>query len=605
MSTNQTTKSNAKIKIYIIAGIIFGIVGIFSIVLYLLTINNTDSWLWTSIEPKTVALIVFFIAFILLAIFFFFFKKSLLKQLSTPIVSMIVIAVYIILFFAMMDFQIFYIITGVSIGATFLISMIILTILGIRNPIIHLRDYSIKIGQNDFSFDLQEEITNRQDELGELGRNFQEMADTISQQQRSIREIVDGTAAPIILVNPNMLITDLSKSLENITNYPKSHYLNHSLKTLFAQPEDWFQIQQKIKQQKILTDLKIQLATKNSNRKIAYITIKPLLNSKGDCYSYLITIMDMTQTMELVHEVKTIADQLDQMASQIANSSNQINLSIQTVTQGSQTVANGAKEQNTSIEGAIALLQNIKKISSKVVAGENNVVLLSENGKDMTYMGTQLSEDIAKSIKLIQSDTQNIEQVMNRLAEKSKNITKIVELISNISSETNLLALNAAIEAARAGEAGKGFAVVAEQVRRLAEESHQATEQIKDLIQTIQQDIETAVKSTKVTKASVAKGEQSIVHTRQQLNSLFKVIEETNKEISQNVSVIQQEDEYIQNVAEHFEKIDSITQANHATTMDLSSSAEEMAATLEELSASAEELQATSSRMVRQVSKLS
>ena len=100
----------------------------------------------------------------------------------------------------------------------------------------------------------------------------------------------------------------------------------------------------------------------------------------------------------------------------------------------------------------------------------------------MAQKGKELTDDLVLQMNEISVGAEKVAQTMESLEKKSTEINKIVEVITGIATETNLLALNAAIEAARAGDAGKGFAVVAEQVRKLAEDSKQAADQINDLI---------------------------------------------------------------------------------------------------------------------------
>jgi twitching motility protein PilJ len=106
----------------------------------------------------------------------------------------------------------------------------------------------------------------------------------------------------------------------------------------------------------------------------------------------------------------------------------------------------------------------------------------------------------------IRDQIQETSKRIKRLGESSQEIGSIVELINDISEQTNILALNAAIQAASAGEAGRGFAVVADEVQRLAERSSNATKRIESLVQTIQADTNEAVSSMEQTTSEVVAG---------------------------------------------------------------------------------------------------
>ena len=104
----------------------------------------------------------------------------------------------------------------------------------------------------------------------------------------------------------------------------------------------------------------------------------------------------------------------------------------------------------------------------------------------------------------------NSQEMVFKFGEKTKQIGKIVEMITNIARQTNLLALNATIEAARAGEYGKGFAVVADEVRKLAESTSTAAEQITDLVSEIEHESERVVSSMKETAQNIAEGREDL-----------------------------------------------------------------------------------------------
>jgi len=105
----------------------------------------------------------------------------------------------------------------------------------------------------------------------------------------------------------------------------------------------------------------------------------------------------------------------------------------------------------------------------------------------------QVDEVSRQSVTDTRANGDRLQEAIGSIGERSDEIGKIVKVIEGIADQTNLLALNAAIEAARAGEAGKGFAVVADEVRRLAERSVLATQEIGGVIETVQKDTHRAV----------------------------------------------------------------------------------------------------------------
>ena len=127
--------------------------------------------------------------------------------------------------------------------------------------------------------------------------------------------------------------------------------------------------------------------------------------------------------------------------------------------------------------------------------------------------------DAVKSFESLTANIHGSMQVVERLAEQSRGVTDILSVIKGIAEQTNLLALNAAIEAARAGEQGRGFAVVADEVRTLAQRSHEATVEIDDVLGKIQSGVQEAVHAM---QASVDVTEHSVSTA----NSLTEKLEE-------------------------------------------------------------------------------
>jgi twitching motility protein PilJ len=167
-----------------------------------------------------------------------------------------------------------------------------------------------------------------------------------------------------------------------------------------------------------------------------------------------------------------------------------------------------AQKQAHDIERAGGSVELITKSISEVSSSASQSAEAARKSLSTAERGAGAVQSSVKSMNVIRDQIQDTAKRIKRLGESSQEIGEIVELISDITEQTNVLALNAAIQAASAGEAGRGFAVVAEEVQRLAERSAEATKQIGALVKAIQTDTQDAVAAMEKSTEGVVNGAQ-------------------------------------------------------------------------------------------------
>jgi methyl-accepting chemotaxis protein len=192
--------------------------------------------------------------------------------------------------------------------------------------------------------------------------------------------------------------------------------------------------------------------------------------------------------LKMQSKLRDTLQRISGSATQLASAAEELNA----VTDES---ARGLSQQNNEIEQAATA---VNEMTSAVEEVARNAVSTSEASKNATTSasdGRDLVQETVGAIERMSGDVQSTATLIGNLAEESRDIGKVLDVIRGLADQTNLLALNAAIEAARAGEAGRGFAVVADEVRALAHRTQQSTSEIERMIGSIQGGTEQAVNS--------------------------------------------------------------------------------------------------------------
>ena len=332
--------------------------------------------------------------------------------------------------------------------------------------------------------------------------------------------------------------------------------------------------------------------------------IKDILKRKDETGSILRATVELRK--ELRHMIKTIEEvtldvvtntnYLNQATAETSESINDVSKTIEELAQATMGQAEDAESGSTKL---IKLADEIKAaVQNGKIATDNSM-----EAEQTTAEGTEALKGMKEKISLSDESTAIVAQNINSLLDESQSIGNILNSIKDISEQTNLLALNAAIEAARAGEAGSGFAVVAEEIRKLSEQTGDATENIESILKAIQQQVE-------ITKENMDASEDAMKDVNNSLGISNKAFEgiysatmeaiEAIKKLNQGLNVI---DEDKEKVITSIESISSVTEETAASTEELSASMEEQSATIETISNNTDNLLKTISNLNELVGK--
>lgn len=240
----------------------------------------------------------------------------------------------------------------------------------------------------------------------------------------------------------------------------------------------------------------------------------------GDSYNTMIQDFSIA-----IGDTMNTLDQLLEKNNTLNVSFEQLNSSSKDIRNTMEEVALVSEEQakaTTTVVGETDdLSSNIEAVSNLVSTMKNSCETL----KEKTRFGLDIVNNLVESSGNTVRATEEITSSIKNVDESSKEIEDIIALINSISDQTNLLALNASIEAARAGEAGRGFAVVANEIRNLAEQSQNATANIRDIIQTMQTKIKDTVEEVLNVNNVMDTQSKNVKETEESFHNIFSGVD--------------------------------------------------------------------------------
>jgi methyl-accepting chemotaxis protein len=302
----------------------------------------------------------------------------------------------------------------------------------------------------------------------------------------------------------------------------------------------------------------------------------------------------------LIREIHEKSEQLAASSQQLTASANQTSEATDQIISVMQEVAAGSERQVSSMEKTTQTITVMSTSADEMASHAQIVTDAALQTTSMAEEGNQALQQAVRQMEAIDRTVKALSTSVQGLGNRSKEIGQIIEVITAISTQTNLLALNAAIEAARAGEHGRGFAVVADEVRKLAEQSAASAGQVANLIHAIQQETEAAVQSMIAGTKEVASGIHVIDAAGQLFARIQTSITRAATEFKEVSTAVDQVSCGTREIAATMDMMAQMTDTNAADIQTVFAATEEQLAFMQEITASSSSL----SRMADELHEL-
>ncbi len=282
------------------------------------------------------------------------------------------------------------------------------------------------------------------------------------------------------------------------------------------------------------------------------------------------------ETARVARSFNQMAEQFSQILRHAAGSASAVAQSSSELAQSSDTVVDGTHQQSEAVLSASSAIEQMTASIGAVSESAQETVVLASQASSLAQEGQQSVQYVAREIQSVAHVVRQASDTVQELARQSADIGQIVSVIKDVADQTNLLALNAAIEAARAGEQGRGFAVVADEVRKLAERTAGATQEITRKIAAVQVRVKETVDTMSVGNSRVGQCESLAQQAAEVLNRISEQSVAAQSRIKQIAVATEEQNATSQNISANIQAIADLAERNRDTVTRTATAIREM-----------------------------
>ena len=359
------------------------------------------------------------------------------------------------------------------------------------------------------------------------------------------RNLIEASLDPLVTISSDGKITDVNNTTEQVTGVSRERLIGNDFADYFTDPEKAREGYKQVFSQGTVKDYPLTIRHASGRTTDVLYNASVYKNERDEVQGVVAAARDITERKRLDEELKTYREQLEQMVEKrtaeltnvlkdVKETANVLAASSSEILAAATQVASGTAETATAISETTTTVEEVRQAARLSSDKAKNVADSAQRVAQVSQSGQKAVEETAAGMLHIRDQMESIAQTIVRLSEQSQSIGGIIASVTDLADQSNLLAVNAAIEAARAGEQGKAFAVVAQEIKSLAEQSKQATTQVRGILNDVQKATSAAVMATEQGSKAVEAG----VKQSAQAGEAIRVLAESTGEAAQTATQI-------------------------------------------------------------------
>jgi methyl-accepting chemotaxis protein len=475
----------------------------------------------------------------------------------------------------------------IIIGAVVVILLVLILVLFIKStvisPISRIMEFTGKIAKGDFQASLKGKYSC---EFVDLSADIVSMVSELKHKLGFSEGVLNGLSIPSVVADSEEKILFVNKEMLELCDHngKPENYIGITIGELvYGDPGRKTIAGKAISENKAQHNVEVEIKNSNGGIKETLINVSPLFDLDNELIGAFLMITDMTEIKQQQLLIESKNKQISEAAAKATSISRQVSEYSSSLASQILQTSRGAEQQRNMAEETATAMEQMNSTVLEVARNAANAAGTAEESKDKAHQGEQIVHQVVETIHRVRNMSEELQSSMADLGQQAEGIGTIMGVISDIADQTNLLALNAAIEAARAGEAGRGFAVVADEVRKLAEKTMTATNEVGGYIKSIQESARKNISNTEESTEAVNDANDLVSRSGEVLAEIVSMVSETTDQVRSIAAASEEQSAASEQISHSTERINSIAQENSAAMEESEDAVKQMSSLAVEL----------------------